>query len=380
MPHTQYLLPCCRDGLDLALIFFFFFFLLLPYLMFLLFTTYPGKKDPLPERSTIIYQFYLGLSAVTLLVTLYSLILLPHYFTAGGILWCLLFSLLIFLFFLGRKDKFRYVIIAEEIPRVPLLMAALTCGVCVLYSVYFIILESIVLLRVGAIEEGRILLGSYKTPLQSLEKNPPGPGEDKAFIPSPRESATAGGSMENPPGDRVEPRERMDKVRRTVISAANDKVTDFVTTPTSAQDAELKADCLLATVGGDGLDGAEIRRYPPEALNISMGEHQATITSIAATDPDGKNLRELKAVCVKREAVVSAATRGIPDTTWGSCKKACIKGAAPLFVPNKDCIVLDKSMQSIEKGDFRLVNQQNHLPDSPYGSPSVSGTHSNFPY
>ena len=257
----QPLLPCAHDGLELALLFFFVFSSILPYLLLLLYLNSPGKKDRFPKSGVIIYRFYLGLTICTLLVTLFSLFYLPHYFSAGGILWFVLFFLLLYLVSLRRRDPYRYVVIAGEINRIPLVAAVLVCAGGVVYSIFFVLLEAYAIVGVAASELVSPLITSGETTKSSPAADP------GVFVPSalePQKQGNTPGAAE-PTLGAAEPTPPAGFVRRQLVSAVSGKVENIVRSPTSEENLELQVDTALAVMGGERMG----KGYQPIPQNHS---------------------------------------------------------------------------------------------------------------
>ena len=111
------------------------------YLSYLLLANLLGEKSPFPRESDVVFRFYLLLTLFTLFCTALIFCLFPGSSGGGGILWFLLLSLFLYLAILQRNGGYRYVIIIQELPRVPLVMALMLCASSVLFNLLFVYLE-----------------------------------------------------------------------------------------------------------------------------------------------------------------------------------------------------------------------------------------------
>ncbi len=143
-PNLAYMTECFQNGYILTRCFFISFLLLSLYFILLLFANSSSRGGPFLPAGTIVHRFYLGVTGATLLATLTLLAGFPHCFSSGWILWLVLLMLGVYLVFLQRNDLYKYVITAQEVQRVPLVVATLVCLFALLYTLFSIKLQGLV--------------------------------------------------------------------------------------------------------------------------------------------------------------------------------------------------------------------------------------------
>ena len=104
---------------------FVFFVCVFLYLLYLLLIRYfPGEKNPSPFLNSV-NNFYLILTSTTFLVTLVYAFLFPLYFSSSAVILPLIMLVFVYLFYLRFTDTLKYMIILQEMPRLPHILVML---------------------------------------------------------------------------------------------------------------------------------------------------------------------------------------------------------------------------------------------------------------
>ena len=339
-------------SLILNLLFFVFivFFAVLPYLIFLYWSRLYRKSTVSLSTQQIIHNFYLFLTCFTFGLTTAFLCIFSEYFYGATLVLLLLALVCAYLFYLQSTDVFRYIVISQQLPLLPLVITILVTLVALVYTGLLYLVHTKVWLTASTVALMGPALEAHLNSLDSPGSTDQAGGEIQVATPLEEGSASKKTGVIHNCGNWM------------LKKLVDNKVGAVIDAPTSAPVKELQREIFYHYSHSD----SDVVR-DPASLGVTMADNALVVKQVEIER--GGGVENATAICFDTDKSASFLANASPPLLGGyQLQRLALASAG---VHEQGCICVQGNSET----GFNAVGggytvREDSLPDGSPRSPS----------